>query len=111
MDKVDTDSNEITECQDVADPYAAAPDAKILKITTESDRANSAMGCDQVTAAVGSDHANSGLRCGAASKIPEATRDHIKAVIYGHCMGDAIGLLSEFYGKDQAVKVNTEQQR
>ena len=42
---------------------------------------------------------------GAAENIPEATRDHIIATIYGQCMGDAIGLLSEFYGKEQAVQV------
>ena len=33
------------------------------------------------------------------------TRDHIIATLYGQCMGDAIGLLSEFYGKEEAMEV------
>ena len=31
--------------------------------------------------------------------------DSIKGAIYGNCVGDAIGLLSEFMGKTQAQKV------
>ena len=101
MDKVDKDSKEITERQDVSDLV----DAQNPEIATESDLLDSVLGSEHMTAAVGSDRANSGVRCGAASRIPEAIRDHITAVIYGHCMGDAIGLLSEFYSKEQAVQV------
>ena len=44
---------------------------------------------------------------GAAVNIPPETRDQIVATLYGQCMGDAIGLLSEFYSKDEAVEVGT----
>ena len=42
---------------------------------------------------------------GAMENIPPETRDQIVATLYGHCMGDAIGLLSEFYSKEQAMMV------
>ena len=32
--------------------------------------------------------------------------DRIKGVIYGNCIGDAIGLLTEFMTKSKAAKVN-----
>lgn len=41
----------------------------------------------------------------AAKNIPTKTKDHIIAILYGQCMGDAIGLLSEFYSKDQAMEL------
>lgn len=43
---------------------------------------------------------------GAAENIPAKTRDQIVATLYGQCMGDAIGLLSEFYCRDEAIEVN-----
>ena len=45
---------------------------------------------------------------GTAEKIPESTRDHIIATLYGQFMGDAIGLLSEFYGKEEAMEVGPQ---
>ena len=32
--------------------------------------------------------------------------DHIKGVIYGNCIGDAIGLLTEFMSKSEAAHVS-----
>ena len=32
--------------------------------------------------------------------------DRIKGVIYGNCIGDAIGLLTEFLDKEEAQRVN-----
>ena len=37
--------------------------------------------------------------------------DQIKGVIYGNCIGDAIGLLTEFMSKDMAKKVLYNQRR
>ena len=42
---------------------------------------------------------------GGAENIPGDVRDQIIATVYGQCMGDAIGLLSEFYDKEEAVEV------
>ena len=52
-----------------------------------------------------SDREDADLRSGVAENIPEATRDQIIATLYGQCMGDAIGLLSEFFDKEQAAQV------
>lgn len=41
----------------------------------------------------------------AAANIPADTKEQIIATLYGQCMGDAIGLLSEFYSKEQAVEL------
>ena len=32
--------------------------------------------------------------------------DHVKGVIYGNCIGDAIGLLTEFMSKSEAAHVS-----
>lgn len=42
---------------------------------------------------------------GGAGNIPGDVRDQIIATVYGQCMGDAIGLLSEFYDKEEAVEL------
>ena len=39
--------------------------------------------------------------------LPERLIDQIKGVIYGNCIGDAIGLLTEFMTKAQARMVRT----
>lgn len=36
----------------------------------------------------------------------EVLMDRIKATIYGNCIGDAIGLLTEFMTKKEAVDVS-----
>ena len=45
----------------------------------------------------------------AVDKTAESTtwdlEDHIKGTIYGQCIGDTIGLLTEFMNKQQAVQV------
>ena len=41
--------------------------------------------------------------------LPEKLIDQVKGVIYGNCIGDAIGLLTEFMSKEQArmVRITT----
>lgn len=39
--------------------------------------------------------------------LPEKLIDQIKGVIYGNCIGDAVGLLTEFMSKEEARSVRT----
>ena len=35
----------------------------------------------------------------------EIIKDHIEGTIYGNCIGDAIGMMTEFLSKEDANKV------
>ena len=45
---------------------------------------------------------------GGVENIPADVRDQIVATLYGQCMGDAIGLLSEFMDKEEATAVTVD---